>query len=674
MTRLGPRFYGVLLALLMTGMVHAASLRLPDADHIPLADSCSVLFDPLGQFSIADVQAPAMAASFALQRSTSFGYRKGVVWLRCAVQRQPWQAGNWLLEVQAPILNQATLYTQDEQGTFSGRSMGNTLPWALREIDYRNPLFQLQLPNTKSHVFYLQVSSNTTLTLLPVLWSWPGFFSASLKEQLAFGLFIAIHLLMLLSSLWLFLAIREGLYGWLTLYLLCNLLTTLTSEGYAYQYLLTDLPRANEWLMMLSLYFSVPAGGEFILEYIQLGRNRRPHWLRVFMWTCWTFSILAILLLMTFNQQWVRPLFQLWLLGSMGLISVLTIKQLLGGYREVWAIFLGMIPSWLAVVARSIRNIGYIPPGPVIDNAYFICMTFYLLTLQYAVSRRVRRLRDENTANREKALALARQAEHELETLVLQRTRELQQALLQVEAALALERKVQIEQQEFFATVSHELRTPLTVIDMTMQNMELDSSTVDTQTRQRYDKIVRATSRLTSILDRYLDEDCFAMLKRGPHFQPCQLHRLLEDTVQAATVLSKAHRFRLELQQLPTHFVCDADALMLVLRTLADNAVKYTPAQAEIVISGTLRENGLELLVSDNGPGMSPTTLQHVFQQQYRGPESTGKPGSGMGLLLARRLIENQGGSIGIHSTPQQGTHIRIWLPHHQAAAQTFPG
>jgi two-component system, sensor histidine kinase LadS len=672
MTQFGPRLYGFLLALLITGMVHAASLQLPDADRVSLADSCSVLFDPQGQYSIADVQTPATAAGFALQRSTSFGYRKGVVWLRCAVQRQPWQARNWLLEIQAPILNQATLYMQDEHGAFSVRSMGNTLPWAQREIDYRNPLFQLRLADTASHVFYLQLRSNTTLTLLPVLWSWPGFVSASLKEQLAFGLFIAIDVLMLLSALWFFLTLRESLYGWLTLYLLCNLLTTLASEGYTYQFLLTDLPRANEWLLMVSLYLSMPTGGELLLDYIRLGRKQRPPWLRVFILTCWAFSILAILLLLVFNQQWVRPLFQLWVLGSMGLITVLTVRQLLGGYREVWAIFLGMIPSWLAVVGLSMRNIGYVSPGPVIDHAYFICMAFYLLTLQYAVSRRVKRLHDENTANREKALAQARQAEHELETLVMQRTRELQQALLQVESALALERKVQIEQQEFFATVSHELRTPLTVIDMTMQNMELDDSAVDAQTRQRYDKIVRATSRLTSILDRYLDEDCFAMLKRGPHFQPCQLHRLLEDTAQAATVLSRAHRFRLELQQLPTHFVCDADALMLVLRTLADNAVKYTPAQAEIIISGTLRENGLELLVSDNGPGMSPATLQHVFQQQYRGPESTGKPGSGMGLLLARRLIENQGGSIGIHSAPQQGTHIRIWLPLHESV-QTLP-
>jgi signal transduction histidine kinase len=93
------------------------------------------------------------------------------------------------------------------------------------------------------------------------------------------------------------------------------------------------------------------------------------------------------------------------------------------------------------------------------------------------------------------------------------------------------------------------------------------------ETRNRYSKILQATNRLSLLLDRYLNEDSFTLIRRGVQYRPCNLHLMLEDAARSASILSSAHRFILQLDSLPENIVCDPDLMLLVLRSLADNAV-----------------------------------------------------------------------------------------------------
>jgi signal transduction histidine kinase len=129
--------------------------------------------------------------------------------------------------------------------------------------------------------------------------------------------------------------------------------------------------------------------------------------------------------------------------------------------------------------------------------------------------------------------------------------------------------------------------------------------------------------------------------------------------------VSEGDRFKLEVEHLPAVFPCDRNLMSLVLRSLADNAVKYTPPGSKIVLSGQATAEGVVLMVADNGLGISPMDLPHLFERFYRGQNTGNKPGTGLSLALARRMVEMQGGTLNLASSPGHGCQVSIFLPTH---------
>jgi signal transduction histidine kinase len=110
----------------------------------------------------------------------------------------------------------------------------------------------------------------------------------------------------------------------------------------------------------------------------------------------------------------------------------------------------------------------------------------------------------------------------------------------------------------------------------------------------------------------------------------------------------------------------------MALCNLAENAVKYTPAGTRLLLSarraGRRAADGVVLQVIDDGPGITADDQAHLFQARFRGAATAGEvPGTGTGLLLSRRMIEVQGGTLELICPVEGGTVATIWLP---AAAQ----
>ena len=245
----------------------------------------------------------------------------------------------------------------------------------------------------------------------------------------------------------------------------------------------------------------------------------------------------------------------------------------------------------------------------------------------------------------------------------LERTRTLQQTITKIEESLVVGLLTEYEQQRLLATVAHELRTPLAVIDATAQNLELDDLQGDPVTLARYKKILRATARMTLLLKDSLNEDRFELLRQGVRIRPTEPASLLKDSAHAAWILSEGHHFKFEVDELPAVFPCDPNLMGLVLRSLADNAVKYTPPGSEVTLSGRATPEGLELVVADNGPGIGPADLPHLFEPFYRGQNVGSQPGAGLGLGLARRMMDMQGGTLHLDTRPGQGCRVTIFMP-----------
>ncbi|KFG98297.1 histidine kinase [Burkholderia paludis] len=640
------------------------AISLPAGGQVGIRTGWDLLRDPGNTLTVEQISRPEIARGFVGQTSEpALGYVAGTAWLRLTVIRPAGAPPMWFLELRSSLLNDVTLYVPQPDGGYRRHVAGDRKPVEQRDVAYRNPVFRVDLPEGQPVTLYLRIRSTSTMSFSMTLWSPDAFISATSKESLLFGLLDAAHLVLLVSSLWLFRVTRDASFGLYGLSVLVNLLTALGAEGYIYQYLLPHSPVASSAIYLSSWLLGTPVGTLFTAHYLGLFNARWRRSAIVFCAVTIVAALAAAPLMLIVNVWWVRPLYLFWQIAVIVVTMAVSLWLSVRGHRHARVVVLVLLLLLGGSALRVARNVGWIAPGLLADNAGYLGMLAFMLIMNSAISSRYNAMRNAMEAAQADALRVARQAERDLEAKVALRTQALREAMEQVEASLAMEKRAQDEQRQLLATVSHELRTPLAVIDATAQNLDLDDSRADPLTSSRYQKILRATQRLTVLINDSLHEDGFELLRRGTRIGDTRLAGLLDDAAAAAEALSDGHRLQIDAKDLPDAFACDGSLTRLVLRTLADNAVKYTPAGTRIVLRGRRAPGGVELEVEDDGPGIPPADLPYVFDRFYRGRNVGRKPGTGLGLPLARRMVEMQGGTLNLVSEPGRGCRATVFLP-----------
>lgn len=237
-----------------------------------------------------------------------------------------------------------------------------------------------------------------------------------------------------------------------------------------------------------------------------------------------------------------------------------------------------------------------------------------------------------------------------------------QQCQLECQRAgqIETELQIQLQNQHFTSMLSHEFRTPLAVIDGVMQGLEMSAGDADDATRKRYRKISRALEQLVALLDEHLSPQRMAEIRRTR--QPDRLcpRELLESAV--AQHDGSRHKVTLQMDGLPASIRCEPDATRLCLRLLLENAVNHTPPGSHIALLAQAGPQGaIDIVVQDDGPGVAPQDVAQLFDQGYRGAGA--QAGSGLGLYIARSVIEAQGGTLTLEKPAQSGAAFRIRLP-----------
>jgi signal transduction histidine kinase len=146
-----------------------------------------------------------------------------------------------------------------------------------------------------------------------------------------------------------------------------------------------------------------------------------------------------------------------------------------------------------------------------------------------------------------------------------------------------------------------------------------------------------------------------------------ELDTLLLEVMQQMRILAR-DRLKLRLGDIDQVLVCgDQDRLKQVLVNLIGNAVNYTPAGGEVIVSLGKVDNKASLTISDNGPGIPPEDMPYIFERFYRGEKSRTRSrdgkGFGLGLSIAYWIVRNHGGKIDVSSNTPQGTNFKVWLP-----------
>jgi signal transduction histidine kinase len=232
-----------------------------------------------------------------------------------------------------------------------------------------------------------------------------------------------------------------------------------------------------------------------------------------------------------------------------------------------------------------------------------------------------------------------------------------------LEESLERERALEGVRRDLITAVSHDLRTPLASLRAMIE--AIDEGVVDDPaSMRRYAREMRGSVvQLSGMVD-----DLFELAQLDAGRIETETHRArLDEVVRTAlaTVEPAARQKRVALvadlggaENVPC-----SPRLTRVLQNLLGNAVRHTPADGTIRIAARRAADRLEVEVEDTGEGIAPEDLARVFEPFFRADPSRSRGGAGLGLALAKRIVETLGGRIGAESTPKRGSRFAVELP-----------
>jgi heavy metal sensor kinase len=221
------------------------------------------------------------------------------------------------------------------------------------------------------------------------------------------------------------------------------------------------------------------------------------------------------------------------------------------------------------------------------------------------------------------------------------------------------------QMRQFSADASHELQTPLTILKGEMEvALRLQRSP------EEYQRVLKSgleeIDRINHLVEGLL---LLARADAGVlrlDYQPVELNKLLQEICEQMKIVAEEHSINLHLSlREPVSVRADREHLRRLLLNLVDNAIKYTPAGGKVTLSFHADNDWVSLMISDTGIGLSKNELQRIFSRFHRATEtrSRNEKGVGLGLSIARSIVEAHGGRINVESTPGQGSTFTIQLP-----------
>ncbi|MEO6576907.1 MAG: ATP-binding protein [Polyangiaceae bacterium] len=236
------------------------------------------------------------------------------------------------------------------------------------------------------------------------------------------------------------------------------------------------------------------------------------------------------------------------------------------------------------------------------------------------------------------------------------------------QVALGVARKALGARDELMGVVAHDLRNPLGAIMMRAALLRLETD--PEETRQHAESIENIALRMEYLIKSMLDVTTMEAGRFSVTLAPCRVEDLLRDTTEIFGTLSGSKQIELRetVKELGLVIRADRERILEILSNLLGNAFKFAPRGGEVTISVERQLGMVRFAISDTGPGISSEHLPHVFDRFWKS-ETSGKKGTGLGLFIAKGIVDAHGGRIWIESEPGHGATCYFTIP----IAETLP-
>ncbi|MBD2433134.1 HAMP domain-containing histidine kinase [Fischerella sp. FACHB-380] len=247
--------------------------------------------------------------------------------------------------------------------------------------------------------------------------------------------------------------------------------------------------------------------------------------------------------------------------------------------------------------------------------------------------------------------------------LQIRQSNELDQLALELNRMSERLASLDQERRAFLANVSHELRTPISNVLVTVEALRNGAASDPAVSDRFFQNVEDETKRLSRLIGDLLDlgrlEAGVTLLEK----QHIQLVSLIKRAVRAVETRLQNSQISVQVNVADLQIQGDSERLLQALLNLLDNAIKHSPPNSQILITGSKEGKQAVVTIRDQGQGVKDSDLSRIFEQFYTGDHSRKGRGVGLGLAIAKRIIEAHGGSITVSSKVGEGATFTIYLP-----------
>lgn len=653
----------ILLALICPITAWGGPLVIGGGDSAALAGHMEAFEDRSGQMTAEDVMRSAVFRP--IPGAFSAGYTKSAWWLRVRVIPEAGAQGPWYLAINAPYTDHIETFAPDmtaDGGTAPARkATGAFLPLTARDLITNTYTVRVGLVEGAPTDIYLRLSGARSLNANPVLWRLPAFVKHQTIHVLLIAIAMGAALITSMGSLLFGIWLRNRQFIWYGVYVGATALVFLSNSGFLALLLDMVSPKAVLRIQGAVSCLSIMTGS-FMIRAIFCPPGR----MRLLGNAIRTLGVLAAVSIPVAAMGYyglVAPVLMAGVLVLALAVPVIAAMQLRGGGPAAVWYFVGFSSYAIATFWFAVVVFGLAPPTRMMEWGHQSIGLLHMFAIFAGLAAALRAGARERQSLQTRLLRASQRNAAELEQAVVQRTSALQAEIIARQEAEAALQVAMREQRNFLVMVSHEFRTPLANVRAAIAVMERELVSAGDHMKREAAKIVRAVSRLNSLIDTFLTDELVQSAAMRMDVTRVDLSAL------AGTLCREfaAESGRTLVMDGEPQAEVEGDPVLLrsVVENLIGNAIKHSEGMIRVEVDTA--DPGFILRVQDSGSGIAPEEQMAIFDRYYRSPAARSRPGAGLGLHIAKRVVDMHQGAIRVLSAPGEGSTFEIWLPRFQS-------
>ncbi|MDX2471486.1 MAG: 7TM diverse intracellular signaling domain-containing protein [SAR324 cluster bacterium] len=357
--------------------------------------SMEIQEDADGVLQFSDFKRPEIQEQFLpnAKENPNFGFTNSVYWGKFTVTNQHPQQKEWVLELNYPLIDFIDLWVPDAEGQYQKRSSGDQLPFANRELSYRNITFQIRLGAGQSKEIYYRVKTQSSMQIPLSIWTTKAFAEHINNALYGYGIYYGVMLSMILYNLFIYISVKDQSYIYYVFYILSYLLFQMSLNGLAYEYL---WPNSTWWgnvAIPIMLCFSLIGAVRFAQTFLGIATGLPK--INKMMWGLLGILGLCILTALFGTYAMAIRLSTAVSLLAVGFIATAGIRIWVQGYRPAAYYLFAWSSVLIGSLIFALKSFGILPTTFITSNGMQIGSALEVLLLSLGLADRINVMRKD---------------------------------------------------------------------------------------------------------------------------------------------------------------------------------------------------------------------------------------------------------------------------------------